>query len=209
MSRAITARLASLHALRRRLHDLLWPVRYRIARFRSQVLVLIFARRAARLLRSFLAQHPTAETSVVYTFISTLASAFGTEWELASQLRVLADAAKRDRDWQPNDPMSIEDRTKKAEAELRTWMDEHPDTDPRDESIIEEIADSWVPVYNYERLRVAMESSLWLIAGDIDTDAHSAAEMLGHAMYEWIRDALYDLAAAVYADEGIYEPQFL
>jgi len=140
-------------------------------------------------------------------FISTLASAYGAGWALAEQLRLLADVAKGDHSWQPNDALSIEDRTKKAEAELRAWMDEHPDSDPRDESIIEEIADSWVPVYNHERLRVAMESSLWLIAGDVDTEAHSAAEMLGHAMYEWIRDALYDLAEELHADQDIHEPQ--
>lgn len=209
MSREMTARVAGVLALGRRVHDLTWPVRYRIGRLRRHVLTLIFGRRASRLLRSFLTQHPTADTGEVYTFISTLASAYGAESELASQLRALADAAKHDGRWQPHDPLSIEDRTKKAEAELRAWMDEHPDTDPRDESIIEEIADSWVPVYNYERLRVAMESSLWLIAGDIDGEAESAAEMLGIAMYEWIRDALYDLAEAEHAERDIHEPHAL
>lgn len=206
MSREITARMASVLALGRRLHDVMWPLRYRFGRLRRQVLVLIFARRASRLLRSFLAQHPTSETSEVYTFISTLASAYGAESELASELRDLADVAKHDGRWQPHDPQSIEDRTKKAEAELRAWMDEHPDTDPRDESIIEEIADSWVPVYNYERLRVAMESSLWLIAADVENEAHSAAEMLGIAMYEWIRDALHEIAQA---KQDTYEPYAL
>lgn len=202
----MTARVTSVLALGRRVHDLAWPVRYRIGRLRRHVLTLLFGRRASRLLRSFLAQHPTADTGEVYTFISTLASAYGAESELASELRDLADVAKQNGRWQPHDPLSIEYRTKKAEAELRAWMDEHPETDPRDESIIEEIADSWVPVYNYERLRVAMESSLWLIAADVENEAHSAAEMLGVAMYEWIRDALHEIAQAKH---DTYDPNAL
>jgi hypothetical protein len=206
MSREMATRFAGVLAIGRRLHNLTWPIGYRIGRLRRQVLTVIFAPRASTLLRSFIAQHPTAQTSEVYTFISTLASAYGAAWELATQLRAVADAAQRDGRWQPNDPLSIEDRTKKAEAALRVWMDEHPDTDPRDESIIEEIADSWVPTYNYERLRVAMESSLWLIAGDVDGEAQSPAEMLGIAMYEWIRDALDEIAQA---KQDTHEPNAL
>ncbi|HEX6642525.1 MAG TPA: hypothetical protein VF215_15510 [Thermoanaerobaculia bacterium] len=203
MNRADITQYGRLLKLRERFDRLMWPLRYRVGRLRRQIPTLLFRRRATRLLRSFLAQHPTAETNEVYTFISTLAAAYGAEWELAGVLRDLADEVKAEGRWQPSDPLSIEDRTKRAEAELRTWMEEHPNTDPRDDSIIDEIAESWVPVYNYERLRVAMESSLWLIAGDVENEAHSAAELLGIAMYEWIRDALYDIAQA---KQDTYEP---
>ena len=193
-------------ALRGRLRSALWPVRYRMGRARRQLLAAIFGRRAMRLVRSLIAQHPTAETSEVYGLISTLATAYGAEWELAERLRALADQAKEDGRWHPNDPMSIEDRTKRAEAELRSWMEEHPGDDPRDDSIIDEIADSWVPAYNHDRLRVALESSLWLIAGDVEGEADSVAELLGIAMSEWIRDALHELVAATFTEEDAAEP---
>jgi hypothetical protein len=186
-----------------------WAARSHAMGWRRRFLARLLGPHAERLLRSFLAQHSTAPTSEVYAFISTIATALGGGSELTPRLRGAADAAAREGEWNAHDVLSIEDRTKKAEAELRAWMEEHPGLDPRDESIIEEIAESWVPIYNYERLRVAMESSLWLIAGDIDSEAHSAAEMLGQAMYEWIRDALYELAEAEHAEEDIYEPQSL
>lgn len=70
---------------------------------------------------------------------------------LLFRMRALADDVKAEGRSQPSDPLSIEDRTKRAEAELRKWMEEHPNTDPREDSIIDEIAESWVPVYNHDR----------------------------------------------------------
>lgn len=196
-------------ALRGRLRSALWPLRYRVGQARRRFLTLLFGRRATQIVRSFLARHPTAETSEVNELISTLATAYGGEWELAERLRAHADEAKHDGGWQPSDPLSIEERARRAEAELRTWMDEHPGDDPRDDSIIDEIADSWVPVYNHDRLRVALESSLWLFAGDVEAEASSPAELLGIAMSEWIRDALHELAAAVFSEDDVEEPHML
>lgn len=53
------------------------------------------------------AQNPTAETSKVHALISILATADGAEWELADGRRALADQAKEDGSWHPNDPMSV------------------------------------------------------------------------------------------------------
>jgi hypothetical protein len=179
-------------ALTQRLRAWRWSIVYDVKRALRRLSATLFRRRATRLLHAFLAQHPSAESASVYDFVSALATAFGAEWELATPLRDVADAAKDAGTWQPDDPRSVEQLTEKAEAELRTWMDEHPGVDPRDESVIDEIAESWVPVYNYERLRVAMESSLWLIAGEVNSEANSVAELLGIAIAEWIKDALYE-----------------
>lgn len=171
-----------------------WPLRYRLQSLKRRLLAWLLWRRGARLLRSYLNQHNTAESGEVHQFIATLATAFGADWELATPLRDLADRERRSGRWHPDDPSSVEALTEHAKTELQNWMDEHPHTDPRDESVIDEIADSWTPVYNYGRLRVAMESSLWLIAGEVDGEATSPAEMLGVAIYEWIKDALHELA---------------
>lgn len=61
-------------------------------------------------------------------------------------------------------------------------MEDHPDEDPYDATIYE-IAESHVPAYNHDRLRVALESDLWLIASDVEHSAPSVAELLGNAIY--------------------------
>ena len=177
--------------------------KYRTNRVVDSMLATLFFPLARRVMDAYLRRGPSASTTDVMSLVAALTSATGggssIYWRLEAWLKNERAACR----WRPDDPESVEDLTKHALSELRTWIDDHPDEDPRDETVIGDIAYSYVPAYNYDRLRVAMESSLWLIAGELDESASSVAELLGIAISEYIADELYEEADRLMTDREV------
>lgn len=185
------------------LHEM--PAWLRRAKYRTNhvvdsMLATLFFPLARRVIDAYLRRGPSAPMSDVMSLVAALTSATAggssIYWRLDAWLKHEHETHR----WRPDDPESVEDLTKDALNELRAWMDDHPEEDPRDEGVIGEIADSYVPPYNYDRLKVAMESSLWLIAGDLEQSASSVAELLGIAISKHIADELYEEADCIMAD---------
>ncbi len=157
----------------------------------ATIAILIFPL-ARRVLKTYIRRGSTVRTVDLMSLVAALAEASYGGLALSYRLDAWLQTERAAHRWRPDDPESVEDLTKHARNELRAWMQDHPDDDPREEGVISEIADSYVPIYNYDRLRVAMESSLWLIAGDVEQSASSVAELLGIAIEEHIADELYE-----------------
>ena len=188
------------------LHEM--PAWLRHAKYRTNdvaesILATLFFPFARRVMEAYLRRGPGSSSRDAVTVVEALASATGGGASICRRLDVWLTNECAARRWRPDDPESVDDLAEQALSELRAWMDEHPKEDPREEGLIEEIAGSFVPLYNYDRLNLAMASNPWLITGDIDQSASNVAELLRIAITKYIAEELYEEADRLMADREV------